>query len=275
MLNEKICFVGAGAMAEALIGGLLSKGKVAPENIAVVNRTNVARLEELTSKYGVQIAPQRKGELIGQAHILILAMKPKDVKSALEEIRPYTREGHLFISVVAGLSLSALANMLGKEAKVIRSMPNTSAQVGLSATAISTGANVEEREMNLARHIFESVGEVYVVNEEDMDMITGLAGSGPAYVYYLVEAMIKGGKEGGLDEELAYRLALQTVLGAAKMLTETGEDPALLRQRVTSPNGTTARGIATLQKYNFEEAVRQCILEAAKRSKELREEWGV
>lgn len=273
MLNRKICFVGAGAMAEALIGGLIAQGKVTPEKIAVVNKTNLARLEDLAAKYGVQVGPEKKGELIRQADILILAVKPKDVKTVLEEIRPLIHERQLVISVVAGLPISAISKLLGKEVKVIRTMPNTSALVGLSATALSIGSRVDEKDLDVARAIFQSVGEVYLVKEEEMDIITGLAGSGPAYVYYLVEAMIKGGIDGGLDENLAYKLALQTVLGAAKMLTKTGENPALLRQKVTSPNGTTARGIATLEKYHFEEAVRQCILEAAKRSKELSKEW--
>jgi pyrroline-5-carboxylate reductase len=272
MLNKTICFVGAGSMAEAIIAGVLKKKTINPDRITVVNKSNHVRLQQLTSKYGIIADPDQKAQLIKKADILILAMKPKDVISSLQEIHLYTSNTQLIISVVAGLSTSMITNLLGHTAPVIRTMPNTSAKIGLSATAIAPGKYAHETDLETARSILESIGQVYLVKEEQLDAVTGLSGSGPAYIYYLVEAMIKGGMDVGLSEEQAYQLTVQTVLGAAMMLKESGDHPSTLREQVTSPNGTTAKGLETLRSYRFEEAVRQCIQQAAKRSKELGEQ---
>lgn len=269
MLNHSVCFIGAGAMAEAIIEGLIKKKTLSPQQIAVVNKSNRHRLEALGAKYGVVADPERKNELIHQADILILAMKPKDVRASLTEIKPFTHHRQIIISVVAGMATQLITELLGHSAPVIRTMPNTSARIGLSATAVAPGAYAQEEHLQIANTILESIGEVFLVEEELLDGITGLSGSGPAYIYYFVEAMIKGGLDVGLSAEQAYRLSLQTLVGAAMMLKLTGENPSQLREQVTSPNGTTAKGLSVLQSYRFEEAIRAAIHQAAERSKEL------
>ncbi|QZT32837.1 pyrroline-5-carboxylate reductase [Caldalkalibacillus thermarum TA2.A1] len=267
--NKRICFVGAGAMAEAILSGLLDHKIVKPGQITVTNKEDRFRLDELVYNFGIVADRTQRYTSIQEADILILAMKPKDLKQALLDIREWSRPDQLFLSVVAGVSTATISHLLGHSAPVIRTMPNTSAVVGLSATGMCLGANVREEHVRLARTIFESIGLVFITEEEKLDAITGLSGSDPAYVYFLVEAMIKGGMDVGLSYEEARKLTLQTVLGAATMLNETGEDPAVLREKVTSPNGTTARGLEVLRRYQFEEGVRECIKQATQRSKEL------
>lgn len=270
--DKKICFVGAGAMAEAILCGLLNKKIVKPGQISVTNHNDRFRLHELSYNFGIVASAEEKFKSIQEANILILAMKPKDVKRALEEIRELTNPQQIIISVIAGISTDFISKLLGHEAPVIRTMPNTSAIVALSCTGICAGKFATEEHLQLARKIFESIGLVIISEEEKLDAITGVAGSGPAYVYYLVESMIKGAIDVGLEPEEARSMVLQTIIGAATMLKETGEDPAYLREKVTSPNGTTQAGLDTLRNYRFEEAIRACIQAATRRSEELGKE---
>lgn len=270
--NKKICFVGAGAMAEAILCGLLNKKIVKPGQISVTNKDDRFRLDELVYNFGVVADVQQKYTCITEADILILAMKPKDVRGALNEIRSYTNPTQLVISVVAGISTSYITTLLEHEAPVIRTMPNTSAIVGLSATGLCAGKTAGTEHVQLAKKIFESIGIVLYTEEAKLDAVTGLSGSGPAYVYYLVEALTAGSMDVGLEKEEAQTLILQTLIGAAQMLIETKEDPAYLREKVTSPNGTTQAGLDTLRSYHFEEAIRMCVQRATTRSKELGEQ---
>ncbi|WP_025026560.1 pyrroline-5-carboxylate reductase [Caldalkalibacillus mannanilyticus] len=267
--QRKICFVGAGAMAEAILCGLLNKRIVKPGQISVTNKDDRFRLDELVYNFGVVADLELKYKSVQEADVLILAMKPKDVRSALQDIRQYTNPQQLVISVVAGISTELINKLLGHNAPVIRTMPNTSAIVGLSATGLCAGQFAAAEHVALAQEIFESIGTVVVTSEDQLDAITGISGSGPAYIYYLVESMIAGAGDVGVPPEEAKSLILQTLIGAAQMLLETGEDPAYLREKVTSPNGTTQAGLDTLRKYEFEQAIRACIQQATKRSKEL------
>lgn len=269
--GKKICFVGAGAMAEAILCGLLNKRIVKPGQISVTNRDDRFRLDELVYNFGV-VADVDRYTSITEADILILAMKPKDVKDALSDIKSYTNPNQIVISVVAGISTSYITSLLEHEAPVIRTMPNTSAIVGLSATGLCAGRTASTEHVELAMEIFESIGIVLLTEEKKLDAITGLSGSGPAYVYYLVEALTTGSIDVGLEKEEAQTLILQTLIGAAQMLIETKEDPGYLREKVTSPNGTTQAGLDTLRAYNFEEAIRMCVQRATARSKELGEQ---
>jgi pyrroline-5-carboxylate reductase len=273
-MDKKICFVGAGAMAEALVRGLLEQKVVKPGQISVTNRDDRFRLDELVYNFGVVANAEHKYRSIAEADILILAMKPKDVSHALQEIRPFTSPEQLIISVIAGISTTSISAQLCHEAPVIRSMPNTSAVVGKSATGIAPGAYAGQAHVETARQIFESIGLVIVTDEEKMDAITGVSGSGPAYVYLLVESMLNGAQAVGLTYAEAKDLVLQTIIGAATMLVETNEDPATLRRQVTSPNGTTQAGLEILAQYNFEQAVQRCIQRATERSAELRQEYS-
>ncbi|WP_202079863.1 pyrroline-5-carboxylate reductase [Caldalkalibacillus salinus] len=268
-MDKKICFVGAGAMAEAIVSGLLNQKIVKPGQIAVTNKEDRFRLDELVYNFGIIGDNEQKHQSIQGADILILAMKPKDIASALNDIRPYTSPHQLVISVVAGVQTSIISALLGHEAPVIRTMPNTSAIVGLSSTGLCRGQYATEAHVEIARQIFESIGIVIVTEEEQLDAITGVSGSGPAYIYYLVEAMMAGSRDVGLSEQQAKEMILQTLIGAANMLLETKQDPAYLREQVTSPNGTTQAGLDTLREYDFDQAVRACIRRATARSKEL------
>lgn len=265
--NKRICFLGAGSMAEAIIAGLVAKELVSPQNITALNRGNRDRIEQLISKYGINEATKERA--ITTADIIVLAVKPKDIDSALSEYTHLTHKNQLFISVLAGISTDYLSSLLGHEAPVIRAMPNTSATIGRSATGIASGKTASEGSIAIARQLFEAIGIVEEVEEEEIHGVTGLSGSGPAYIYYLVEAMEKAGQEIGLDQDVARRLILQTILGSVEMLLKSGESPESLRKKVTSPNGTTAAGIDILNQYNFDKAIGACIRRATERSQEL------
>lgn len=267
--DKKICFLGAGAMAEAVLAGMLNKRIVKPGAVSVTNRSDRFRLDQLVYNFGIVADMDQKEKSIREADILILAMKPKDIDTAVGEIKHLTHPGQLMISVLAGISTAYISNLLGHSAPVIRTMPNTSAIVGMSATGICQGETATEEHLAIAQQIFESMGLVVVVEESQLDAVTGLSGSGPAYIYYLVESMMAGAIQAGLEEKTARDLTLQTLIGAAQMLKETGEDPAVLREKVTSPNGTTQAGLDVLRSQQFEKAIISCILRATERSKEL------
>jgi pyrroline-5-carboxylate reductase len=269
LADKKVCFVGAGAMAEAVLAGMLNNRIIKPGAVSVTNRSDRFRLDELVYNFGVVADAELKDQSIRQADILILAMKPKDVGAALEDIRVYTHSNQLVISVIAGITTAFISQGLGHDAPVIRTMPNTSAAIGLSATGICRGKTATDEHVELTRYIFEAIGTVELVGEDQLDAITALAGSGPAYIYYLVEAMQEGASQVGLADETSKRLILQTLLGAVHMLQETGEAPSSLREKVTSPGGTTQAGLDVLRSYRFDEAVKSCIMRARDRSKEL------
>lgn len=267
-IEGRIGFLGAGSISEAMLSGILKKGLLSAKQILVSNRNNQDRLDQLADAYQVQVTQDRK-LLVDTSDILILAMKPKDAAEALMELRGTVRPGQLVISVIAGVATSLIEEWLGVECAIIRTMPNTSSAIGLSATGLACNRYVTEEQLELATRLFESIGTVFTVAEEELDIVTGLSGSGPAYIYYLVEAMVGAGAKAGLCRETARQLTLQTLLGAAHMLLDTSEDPALLRQKVTSPGGTTQAGLEVLQSYQFQEAVTSAILRATERSREL------
>ncbi|HZG81875.1 MAG TPA: pyrroline-5-carboxylate reductase [Brevibacillus sp.] len=267
-IEGQIGFLGAGSIVEAMLSGIIKKGLVSPKQILVSNRNNQERLDQLTRAFSVQVT-QDKHALVQSCDILILAMKPKDAAEALMELRGAVRPGQLVISVIAGVATSLIEEWLGVECSIIRTMPNTSSAIGLSATGLACNRFVTEAQLQLATRLFESIGTVFTVAEEELDIVTGLSGSGPAYIYYLVEAMVGAGTKAGLPRETARQLTLQTLLGAAHMLLDTSEEPALLRKKVTSPGGTTQAGLEVLESYQFQEAVSSAILRATERSREL------
>jgi pyrroline-5-carboxylate reductase len=270
--RSTISFVGAGAMAEALIRGIVEQKKVAPDRVIVMNRSNRERLVELNRKYGVRTAadPASKAEALRQSDIIVLAFKPKDAGTGLREIAPHLTGRQLIASVIAGLSIASIQGILG-QVPVVRAMPNTSSTIGLGATGMSFSKELQEdaQARNMAEELFAASGIVSLVEESMHDIVTGLSGSGPAYVYYFIEAMIQAGVEGGLAADEARKFAVQTVLGAARMVELTGEEPSALRKKVTSPNGTTQAALEVLDRRGFGEAVRQAVHRAADRSREM------
>ncbi|MDF0726112.1 pyrroline-5-carboxylate reductase ProI [Cytobacillus sp. S13-E01] len=255
-------------MTEAIISGMLQKELFTPSQITVTNRSDQERLSYFEKKYKINVTYDTK-PLIEEADIIILAMKPKDVAQGVMKIAPYVRENQLILSVLAGVSTNTITKLVGKDVAVIRAMPNTSATIGKSATALSLGEFANGKHLQIAKTLFETVGIVTTVEEHDLHAVTGLSGSGPAYVYYLVEAMEKAASEVGLDQDVAKELILQTIIGAAEMLKTSPKQPSLLRKEVTSPGGTTEAGIKVLEQYKYQDAMVSCIKRATERSSEL------
>lgn len=266
--NKKICFIGGGSMAEAIISGIQSKELLPPENISVVNRSNKERLHNLADKYKININICKK-DAISNADIIFLAVKPKDIKECLNEISTYINNNQLIISVIAGVTTHFISKYLDYKGPVIRTMPNTSAMIGLSATGMAIGENATDEDFQVAKKVLEAVGTVTLVKEEQINAVTALSGSGPAYFYYFVEALEKAAIQLGLDNDTARELSVQTIIGAGQMLKETGEEPAILRSKVTSPNGTTMAGIETMEKYKVHDAIISGVKQASERAKEL------
>ncbi|MGF2616582.1 pyrroline-5-carboxylate reductase [Rossellomorea vietnamensis] len=269
MLNkQKVAFLGAGNMAEAMISGMVESKTIPAEQIIVSNRSNLGRLQELKAKY--DITATIKDDLnYEELDMLILAMKPKDIDTVLESIKDLVSPHTVILSVLAGITTEHMEEGLPRGQKVIRVMPNTSSMMRESATAIAAGEYTTNMDMKLAEELLESIGEVYTIKEEKMDIFTGIAGSGPAYFYYLMEHIEKAGKDSGLEPEVARQIGAQTILGAAKMIMEREETPAQLRKNVTSPNGTTAAGLDALEKFGGGEAIAQAVKGAERRSKEI------
>jgi pyrroline-5-carboxylate reductase len=263
-----IGFIGAGSMAEAMIAGLIKGGVFQPGQVIVANRSNSERLKELSTKYGIKTT-HNKEELVQDAAIIVLAMKPKDVKAGIDGIQEYI-DDQLIVSVLAGISIETITSILGKQAAIIRAMPNTSATIAKSATAIAASEDVTMAQIEICQSLFEAIGICKLVEENQLDAVTGLSGSGPAYVYFLVEAMEKAAVEIGLDSDVARELIVQTLLGASEMIAITDKHPSQLRKEVTSPNGTTEAGITILQQKGVEEALISCIKRATERSCELK-----
>lgn len=264
---KKIVFVGAGSMAEAIISGLVKKKVYPSENIFVMNKTDQERLEQMQAEYGVSIiCPNKKA--LAEADLIILATKPQDIQQAMADIRPFLNEHSAILSVSAGISIETIEKSIGSR-PIARSMPNTSAAIGKSATGIAFNPSVSNALKKEINHLLEAVGIVQQVDEDALHTVTALAGSGPAYVYYLVEALEEIAMKQGLSRDVARLLTIQTLEGAAAMLKETKEEPAILRENVTSPNGTTAAGLNALAEGGFKELIAECIIAADHRSREL------
>ncbi|MFO1443563.1 pyrroline-5-carboxylate reductase [Bacillus sp. Bva_UNVM-123] len=265
---KKIAVIGAGSMAEALISGIIKEQLIDCKSIWVTNKTNQTKLSAFQSKYGVTITYQLD-ELFEEADIVILAMKPKDAADAITQIKDFLTSEMLIISVLAGVSIETIELLAEKSLSVVRAMPNTSAAIGKSATALAVNHKVSEKQILLAHKMFTTVGLTMMVDEKQLDAVTGLSGSGPAYIYYLAEAMEKSATDIGLERGLAKQLIIQTLLGAAEMLEKSTKEPQQLRKEVTSPGGTTEAGIKILEAYNVQHAFIDCIKEAAAQSKRL------
>jgi pyrroline-5-carboxylate reductase len=269
MLGKKtIAFIGAGSMAEAMISGIVQSKKMPPKNIMVTNRSNHHRLKELQKKYGIT-GVKRDNLDLNNIDIIVLAIKPKDAETSLQSFSDSLKPNHLILSVLAGISTSFIEKNVPYGQHVIRVMPNTSSMIGESATAISPGNHTSVQNISLAEELLQCIGEVYEIPEEKMDIFTGIAGSGPAYFYYLMEHMEKEAQKSGLNSQIIRKIIAQTVVGAAKMIQEQGTSPEVLRENVTSPNGTTAAGLEALKGHGGGKAITEAIKRAAKRSKEI------
>lgn len=267
MVN-KISFIGAGSMSEAIIAGITNQNVLDSEKIFVTNKTNKERLSLLYERYHVTCKHDKK-VVIQDADIIVLSMKPNDVKDAIQSIKHFIMPHQLVISVVAGVSTEMIHELIQKNVPIIRAMPNTSASIGYSATALSLGKFATKHHMGMADKLFKTIGMTTIVDEDDMHIVTGLSGSGPAYIYYLVEAMEQAAIDSGCDRDVAIELIIQTIKGAGEMLKHSGKSACQLRQEITSPQGTTEAGLKTLAAYEFQKAIKECVKSARNRSVEL------
>ncbi len=273
LADSTLTFYGAGSMAEAILRGLVEAKLIEPSRITVLNRQNAERLRELSQAYGVipAIEDHHKLDALRTADIVVLGMKPKDAASAIRSLRPLLRPEQLIVSVIAGLSISTIHQLLDRPQPVVRTMPNTSSTIGLGATGISFSESVTDAQRELSLAIFNAVGMSVVVDEPLIEAVNGVSGSGPAYIYFMMEAMIDAGVQLGLSREAATALTVQTVRGAGEMVKITGEDPSELRRKVTSPNGTTFAALEVMRQYGFQEGMNKAILRCAERAREMGE----
>lgn len=269
ILNDKIIgFIGSGNMGEALISGLLVSQQSKPEHI-ICSDVREERLEELQKCYGIHTTTDNKA-VIQKADIIVYAIKPQIMAEVLQETSASLDMSKVIISIAAGVPLAAIESMIKKDLRLIRAMPNVCVAVKEGATAIAAGAHCKSEDVALAMAIFNSVGRCVFLKENYlMDAITGLSGSGPAYIFMIVDALADAGVKVGLSRKEALLLASQTVLGAAKMLLETKVHPGQLKDMVTSPGGTAIAGLHTLEKGGLRTTLINAVEAATARSKEL------
>jgi pyrroline-5-carboxylate reductase len=265
--GQRIGFIGGGNMAEALVKGLVAANLVPPEAI-FASDVKIERLRALDQQYGVQVL-QDNVEVARLADIIVLAVKPQIMPPVLRQIAAAVTKKKLLISIAAGVSTTTIRAALGKEARLIRVMPNTPALVLEGVTAIAKAEGLEPGDLDMAGEIFSAVGRVVTLDEELMDAVTGLSGSGPAYVAVVIESLADGGVKMGLDRITAMTLATQTVLGAARLMIETGLHPGALKDMVSSPGGTSIAGIAALEEGGIRNTFIKAVERATLRSREL------
>jgi pyrroline-5-carboxylate reductase len=267
----KIAFIGGGNMARALIGGLLQRGFSA--DAISVTEIDAAARTQLSSQFAVRVAAQPGGE-VQSSEVVLLAIKPQQMRTVAAELRGLLHT-QLVITIAAGVRTADLARWLGGYARIVRVMPNTPALVLAGISALYAGPTITPDERQSAESILAAVGStLWVEREEQLDAVTGVSGSGPAYVFYFMEALEQAGRELGLDESAARSLSLQTFVGAARLAEQSAEDPAELRARVTSKGGTTERALSCMTSADLKRQFVEAVKQAAERSRELGEQLG-
>src|SRR5437867_194912 len=268
MADKSIGFVGAGNMAEAMIRGLL-RGEVFKPKQVTASAPREERQRELADKYGIRATANNREA--AQQSIVVLSVKPQILSRVLDEVADAIGAESLVISIAAGVPVAAIQSKLRPGTRVVRAMPNTPALVDAGATAIARGEHARESDLEDAKRIFDAVGVTVVLDEGQLDAVTGLSGSGPAYVFLIIEALSDAGVKMGLSRYNAQALAAQTVLGSAKLLLDTGEHPGRLKDMVTSPGGTAIAGLHTLEAGGLRTTLINAVEAATKRSRELGE----
>jgi len=263
----KVSVIGAGNMGGALISGIVRSRGLSSDQITAVD-VDDSILEEHRTTLGVQVSRDARKAIVGQ-DVIVLGLKPQNWKPVVEGFKDLLTSSHLVVSIMAGVRLLSIEEVLGNKVPVVRTMPNLLVQVGSCGTAICLGKFAGSEHLKTTYTMFELVGEPVVVDETQMDAVTGLSGSGPAYVYAIIDALSDGGVKVGLPKTVALKLAVQTVLGAARMVLESGEHPAMLKDRVTSPGGTTIAGLAVMEAGGFRAMLMEAVEAATLRSEEL------
>jgi pyrroline-5-carboxylate reductase len=276
-MSNKIAFLGCGSMNEAIMAGLLAAGIPKTDITATVRRRE--RAEELAKRYGVTVMATGEEDDANQqavrgASLVIIGVKPVGVTALSQEIAAFLGRSAVVVSVAAAVSIEQIERALPEGQPVIRTMPNTPSRLGRGVVSVSGGTSASREQIDKVKALFSSLGLVVEVPEEQVDAVSAVSGSGPAYAFYLAEAMADAGARLGLDPELALMLARETVVGAGYMLAEPGADPVALRRAVTSPNGTTERAIATFDERGLPGIIADGARAAAERSKDITRELG-
>lgn len=265
--EKRVVFIGCGNMGSALISGILESRLISKDKVLVTD-IRPKRLEYIREKEGVSTTEDNR-EAVEKSDVIVLAVKPQVIGRVLSEIKDVVTGDKVIISIAAGITTGFIEKALGKEVSVVRVMPNTPALVKTGASGLSPGKYAGEQEEAIAEQMMRRVGIVVKVPEEMLDAVTALSGSGPAYIFYIIESLIEAGMEMGLSEDDVRKLVGQTVLGAVRMVMDTGESPQVLRARVTSPGGTTEAALKYLEEKGFQKILITAVKEAAIRSKEL------
>jgi len=273
MKEKTVAFIGGGNMSRALLGGMVADG-TDPKKVWVTD-LDPSKLESLATQFGVRVTPDNN-HACAQADVVVLAVKPQSIRQVVADLAPTLQKRHaLIVSVAAGIRAADLKRWLGGDASVVRAMPNMPALVQSGATALYASPGVSPAQRALAESIMRAVGVVaWVADENHMDAVTALSGSGPAYFFLLMELMEQAGVQLGLTAETARLLTVQTAFGAAKLALESDESPGALRVRVTSPGGTTERALGVFAQSDLDAIVRKALAAAAARSNELADQFG-
>ena len=267
MKLKKISFIGGGNMAEAMLRGLLKKKVVSPKQILVAEPRE-ERTRFLSQKYRIHVTADNKAA-VRFGEIIIVAVKPQVIKGVLQEITGVLTSPQVIISIAAGITIAFIASHVGNDKRIVRAMPNTPCQIGEGAIALCGGGKATSSDIRVAQTLFAAVGTTVMIPETHMDAVTGLSGSGPAYIFLIIEALTDGGVKMGLPRDVAQSLVLQTIIGSGRMVLETGDHPGTLRDLVTSPGGTTIAGLHVLEKKGVRDALINAVVAASERSREL------
>ena len=267
MKEKMIGFIGAGNMGSAMIGGICNSGLVSPEQI-IASAHSAATLEKMNNTFGIKTTFFNE-EVAAASDILFIAIKPNKFAEVLPTLASSLKKDCILVSVAAGQSITAIESLLGSDIKLVRAMPNTPALVGESMSALCANDNVTDEELALVKQLFECFGKAEVVTEGMMDVVIGVSGSSPAYVYMFIEAMADAAVADGMPRAMAYKFAAQSVLGAAKMVLETGKHPGELKDAVCSPGGTTIEAVAALEAGGLRDTVISAQRACVQKSKDM------
>ncbi len=263
----KIAFIGGGVMGETIISRLLGEGLATPKDI-IASDISHPRRQVLSEKYGIKTTADNRSALEG-GEVVVLAIKPQSLAEVMNDLAGHLRPGQLLLSIVAGASIATISKGI-KHSAVVRVMPNILAQIGEGMSVWTATADVTQSQREAARSILAALGkEIYVTDERYLDMVTAVSGSGPAYVFLVIESLLDGAVHIGLPHEMARQLVIQTMLGATRFVQETGKHPAELRNMVTSPGGTTAKGLLALEEGGIRAILAHAIIAAYGKAKEL------
>jgi pyrroline-5-carboxylate reductase len=270
MENKKLAIIGAGVMGEVILNGIISSGLFKPEDL-MITALREQKLEKIHKSLGVNISTDNR-VATKFANIILLAVKPSDIQKVIEEMKETGfKEDSLIISIAAGVSIAKIVKAVGANIPVIRVMTNTPCQVGNGMSVLSGNKEVETKHMNITQKIFNSVGESLILPEKYLDAVTGLSGSGPAFIFLIAETLIDAGVLQGLPRDVSRKLVIETLLGSSLLLKTSEKHPAPLKDMVTSPGGTTIAGLQVMEEYKVRAALLKVVETATKRSKELGE----